>query len=707
MAVNIRSTSRLAGVLLGDAEQIAERTAARVQERLPSYARVSREDLIPVLLADTRHLLEAIRDTDVDRGCAEIDDRAWEETRARQGVTSDELLQGWRVGLEVVCEEAHARSEELGIGDCVLLEFVEATLRWGDVGVRALVSAHREVEIGELDRLAEEQAALRRVATLVARAAPAEELFAAVVQEAGRVFPADIVSLSRRDSDDTITVAAVSGGLADSFPVGGRWPLGGNNVHTVVLETGRSARIDSYADASGRLGIAAREAGAVASGVGAPIILEGRVWGVIGLASTEDPLPADAEARLASFSELLATAIADAASRAGLTRMAEELGALRRVAMLVAREGPPEEVFATVAEEVGRIGGAETAVIHRFDPDGFSTIVASYGSLQQSFWVGSRWKLEGNSVAATVYRTARPARFDNYPTSAGAIAASAAKLGIRSAVGSPIVVNGRLWGVIAAGTSRAEPLPADSEPRMAEFTELAATAISTVQARSDLAASRARIIATADEERRRVVRDLHDGAQQRLVSTIVTLKLARQALGHGQPDASALMGEALSHAQTATDELRELAHGILPTVLTRGGLHAAVRALASRMSIPVEIDVAVGRLPSEVEATAYFIVAEALTNVAKHSGARHAQVSAQLNDHSLRVAVRDDGVGGAHADGTGLVGLVDRLAVMDGTLRVESPADGGTLIAASIPSAMRPVAELRLDRPGEGGGGRA
>ena len=220
MAVNIRSTSRLAGVLLGDAEQIAERAAARIQERLPSYTSVSREDLIPVLLADTRHLLEAIRDTDVDRGCAEIDDRAWAETRARQGVTSDELLQGWRVGLEVVCEAAHARSEELGIGDCVLLEFVEATLLWGDVGLRALVSAHREVEIGELDRLAEEQAALRRVATLVARGAPAEELFAAVVEEAGRVFPADIVSLSRRDSDDTITVAAVSGGLADSFPVG-------------------------------------------------------------------------------------------------------------------------------------------------------------------------------------------------------------------------------------------------------------------------------------------------------------------------------------------------------------------------------------------------------------------------------------------------------------------------------------------------------
>jgi signal transduction histidine kinase len=284
-----------------------------------------------------------------------------------------------------------------------------------------------------------------------------------------------------------------------------------------------------------------------------------------------------------------------------------------------------------------------------------------------------------------VYRTARPVRFDHYETSAGSIAVSAHALGIRSGVGSPIVVTGRLWGVIAAGTSLPEPLPADAEPRMAEFTELAATAISNVQARSDLAASRARIVATADEERRRVARDLHDGAQQRLVSTIVTLKLARNSLDSDRQDAAVLLDEALRHAETATEELRELVHGILPTVLTRGGLNAAVRALASRMSIPVETDVAVERLGPEVEATAYFVVAEALTNVSKHSGARHAAVSAQFDGHSLQVVVRDDGVGGAHANGSGLLGLSDRLAVLDGSLRVESPADGGTVIAASIP----------------------
>jgi signal transduction histidine kinase len=212
-----------------------------------------------------------------------------------------------------------------------------------------------------------------------------------------------------------------------------------------------------------------------------------------------------------------------------------------------------------------------------------------------------------------------------------------------------------------------------------------ATSISNVQARSELAASRARIVAATDEERRRVVRDLHDGAQQRLVHTVVTLKLARRALDDDAGAAPALVTEALKHAEEATAELRELAHGILPSVLTRGGLRAGVVALASRMPVPVEIGVSVERFPSAVEATAYFIVAEALTNVAKHAHARHAQVTARVTDGALQVQVSDDGVGGARPDGGGLLGLADRLGVLDGSLRVDSPCDGGTLIAAEIP----------------------
>jgi signal transduction histidine kinase len=192
-------------------------------------------------------------------------------------------------------------------------------------------------------------------------------------------------------------------------------------------------------------------------------------------------------------------------------------------------------------------------------------------------------------------------------------------------------------------------------------------------------------VAAADNERRRVVRDLHDGAQQRLVHTVVTLRMAERALQNEDKDAPDLVNEALDNAEQATAELRDLAHGILPLTLTRGGLRAAVDALASRMSAVVEIDVPDGRLPAAVEATAYFVVAEALTNVAKHARAQHAEVTAQIEDGTLAVQVRDDGIGGARPDSSGLTGLADRLAALDGQLRVESPADGGTLVAADIP----------------------
>jgi signal transduction histidine kinase len=246
------------------------------------------------------------------------------------------------------------------------------------------------------------------------------------------------------------------------------------------------------------------------------------------------------------------------------------------------------------------------------------------------------------------------------------------------------MVEGSLWGSMGAATVRPQ-FPADTEQRIAEFTELVGTAISNVQARSDLAASRARIVAAADEERRQVVRDLHDGAQQRLVHTIITLKLARKALPPNQEAASELLSEALEHAERANVELRELAHGILPVVLTQGGLRAAVGPLASQTPVPVEVDVSVDRLPAPVEATAYFMVAEALTNITKHAHATGATVRVHVEDGSLQLQVRDDGVGGARPDGSGLVGLADRIAVLSGRLRVESPADGGTLVTADIP----------------------
>jgi signal transduction histidine kinase len=369
-----------------------------------------------------------------------------------------------------------------------------------------------------------------------------------------------------------------------------------------------------------------------------------------------------------------------------LRLLAEEQAALRRVATLVARGTRPEEVFAAVLEEIGRLLPVDLASMGRYESDGALTFVAAWGTAREHLPVGSRRMLSGKNLGTIVFETGRSARIDNYADSAsGPIGAAVREAGVNSSLATPIMVEGRLWGVISAGSTVKQPLPADTEARLASFTELVATAISNSEARTELAASRARIVAATDEERRRVVRDLHDGAQQRLIHTIITLKLAQGALQKEGEPVPALLSEALEHAEQATAELRELAHGILPPALTHGGLHAGVEALASRVPVPVENCVLVGRLPVAVEANAYFVVAEALTNVAKHARAGHARVEASVEDGTVRIEVRDDGVGGARPDGSGLLGLADRLAVLHGRLRVESPAGGGTLVAATIP----------------------
>jgi len=371
-------------------------------------------------------------------------------------------------------------------------------------------------------------------------------------------------------------------------------------------------------------------------------------------------------------------------AEAELKRLADQQAALRRVATLVVTGVPAAEVFSAVAEELERLFDAEATLIARLEPDGTMTIVASSGSASDEMPVGSGVQPESGMVLARVIRTGRSARVGDYSDASGFLGEVTERTGIRCSVAVPIMVEGCLWGSMGAGTER-QQFPADTEQRMAEFTELVGTSISNIQAREDLAASRARIVAAADQERRRVVRDLHDGAQQRLVHTIITLKLANQALQPDHEPASELMSEALEHAQRANVELRELAHGILPAVLTRGGLRAAVEAMAARMPVPVEVAVTVDRLPAPAEATAYFVVAEALTNVAKHARATTATVRAHVENGTLQLQVGDDGVGGARAEGSGLVGLADRLAVLEGRLRVESPADGGTLVTADIP----------------------
>jgi GAF domain-containing protein len=538
----------------------------------------------------------------------------------------------------------------------------------------------------EVRQLADEHAALRRVATLVAQGVPPGELFGAVTAEVGALLGADLAGMIRYETDDIVAPVATWSAVGEHPDVPDHWPTEEGDPATLIAKTRRPARIDDWDGVPGPIAAFVRDDLGIRSSVGSPILVEGRLWGAVAVHSKQSgPLPADTESRLENFTELVAMAMSNAQARAEVGRLADEQAALRRVATLVARESPPQEVFAAVAEEVGRLLSVDETAMFRYEDDGIATVVATWSEVSDTLGVGTRLTVDGESVSALVHRTGRPARIDDYAKAAGAIGAHVHELGTRSAVGCPILVDGRLWGVMVAGHGVAEPLPAGTESRIGKFTELIASAISNVQARSDLAASRARIVAATDEERRRVVRDLHDGAQQRLVQTIITLQLAHQALQPSQEPASELVTEALEQAERATVELRELARGLLPAVLTHGGLRAAFESLASRTPIPVDVTVSVDRLPAAVEATAYFVAAEALTNVAKHARAERAAVAASVEDGILRVQVRDDGVGRARPDGSGLLGLADRLAVLNGRLRVESPADGGTLVAADVP----------------------
>jgi GAF domain-containing protein len=541
-----------------------------------------------------------------------------------------------------------------------------------------------------LARLAEEQAALRRVATLAAGGVPQEELFAAVTEEVGQLLGAHLAGMARYDSDDTVTVLATWAAAGEHPLVPGPWPLEGGDLASEISRTGQPVRIDDYHGVAGRIAAFVREELGIGSSVGSPIIVEGRLWGALFVHAkhTHQPPPRDTESRLTAFTELVASSVASAESRAGLARLTDEQTALRRVATLVARGVPPEELFAAVTAEVVRLLPVDFAHMGRYEPDGTVTVLAASGSTAEHFPVGRRWNLGGKNLATIVFETGRPGRLDRYSDAFGALGVTGRELGIRSSAGTPIIVEGDVWGVVIAGSTVKQPLPADIEGRLGSFTELVATAVANAESRAALAASRARIVAAADESRRRIERDLHDGAQQRLVHAVIALKLALRALSNAAPNAGELVAEALRHAEQANSELRELAHGILPAALTRGGLRAGVEALVSRVSLPVSMDVSVERLPPAVEATAYFIISEALTNVTKHAHAGGAVVTARVERGELRVEVRDDGVGGARGGhGTGLGGLADRVSALDGRLELESPAGGGTRVCALLPVA--------------------
>jgi signal transduction histidine kinase len=531
--------------------------------------------------------------------------------------------------------------------------------------------------------VAEEQAALRRVATLVAQGASPEQVFAAVTEEYARLLPVDVAGMARLEPDDTLFYVASWGKAVDFIPIGSRWTLDGKNIATTVFETGRAARVESQTGATGSLADLVREMG-VRSLVGTAVVVEGRLWGEIGAGSTrEEPLPSDAEARLASFTELVATAIANAESRAALARMAEEQAALRRVATLVARAAPPDEVFAAVAEEAGRLLHVHHAWMARYDPDDARTVVASWSGTGAAVPVGSRARLGGRNLSTLVFRSAEPARIDDYADASGPAADVSRAVGIRASVGVPISVEGRLWGVMIVA-SATEPLPSGTEARLARFTELAATAIANSHAQAEVAASRARIVAASDETRRRIERDLHDGVQQRLVTMTLMLGELRD---RAQADVRTGVDDVRRELAATRQELRDLSQGVHPTILVDVGLGAAIRALARRSPLPVRAQMRVdGRLPRSCEITAYYVASEAFTNAAKHANASAVDILIKEDSGTLTVQVRDDGVGGADASrGSVLTGLRDRVEAVGGSMTLSSPAGAGTVLTVLLP----------------------
>jgi PAS domain S-box-containing protein len=459
------------------------------------------------------------------------------------------------------------------------------------------------------------------------------------------------------------------------------------------------AVLDSVVDSSGAgvapeqlLGEGALRSGAAEAGFVAGVRQPGgeRRWVAIGSAPVlgRSGRPEGVVTTLADITERREAEQRLVDSERATRVLADEQAALRRIATLVAAEATPSAVFERVTEEVGRLLGVPSASLMRYGADRRATSVATFTAPgTEGFAPGTLMDLDGDTVVARVYRSGHTERVDSYEGAGGAMAHRLRSLGFRSSVAAPVTVGGRLWGALVASTREPLGLADDAERRLWDFAELVAQALANAAARDELAASRARLVEVGDAERQRLERNLHDGAQQRLVALALQLRLVEARLG-GDPDAARRdLVEARHHLDQALSELRELARGIHPAVLTDRGLRAAVEALVNRAPVPMEVaDIPDARLPEPVETAAYYLIAEAVTNVAKYAHATHVAVSARADDGHLVVRVTDDGVGGADpSGGTGLRGLSDRVEALHGHLRVESPRGGGTQVSAEIP----------------------
>ena len=535
-------------------------------------------------------------------------------------------------------------------------------------------------------RLAEEHAALRQIATLVASGAPPAEVFSAVAREVAEVMHLPMVGVYRYDADGLMTVIATWSDRPHVLHTGSRWPLDGQSMIARVHKTGRPARIEDYTDRPGALAAGARKCGLGAT-AGAPIIVDGSVWGAMGASSPDAPLLDGIEDRLAEFTDLLAAAIANIESREQLARLVDEQSALRRVATLVAEGALPTDVFEAVIAEVGGLVPTGAAALARYEADGTITIIGGWSRGGGYVPIGTRHPLEAGTLAAQILETGRPARLDSYLDVSGSIVDAVRELGWRSSAGAPLIVEARLWGVLSAGSTTDRPVPSSTERRLTEFAALLATAIANAESRAELNASRARIVATADATRRRIERDLHDGTQQRLVSLALELRAAEQAVPAELPEHRATLARAADGLTSVLDELREIVRGIHPAILREGGLGPALKTLARRSAVPVELELPSElQLPERIEMAIYYMVSEAMTNAAKHARASAVHVAVEVHEQLLRASVRDDGRGGADpGGGSGLVGLRDRAEAMGGTMSLRSPFGAGTSLQVDLP----------------------
>ncbi len=551
----------------------------------------------------------------------------------------------------------------------------EHLVNFADLAATAIGAANARQE---LRLLADEQAALRRVAELAAHEAPAEDVLAAVAAEASALAGVDFATLLRYGRDGS-TVIVAAAGAPEGITVGMRSPGTGDGAVQRVWRTGRPARVDKLAEMTGVWPLLAHSKGFDASAA-VPVVLHGQLWGAVVVVGRAEAFPMPIEEHLANFADLAATAVSAADARQGLRRLAAEQAAVRRVAELVARSVELDQIFNAVTTETSSLLGNAAATLLRYEQAADATVVASTNDStprERRVPVGP-----GPDLEPDLHRPTDPSVPAGIPVYAG-----------DGVVTVPVTVEGHAWGAVTVATSGA-PFPAGIEEQLTPFAELTAVAVVNAENKAKLTASRARVIATADETRRRIQRDVHDGAQQRLVHTIIVLKMARDAALEGRPT-NELVNEALSNAERASKELRDIVHGILPASLTRGGLRSGLESLLLDLALPVELTVGAPRLSPQIETTAYFIVAEAITNVVKHAHANRATVDVKVENSTLIIHIEDDGVGGADpGNGSGLTGLLDRVEAGNGSLRVTSPAGGGTKLSAKLPLDGRSYALL-------------